>query len=127
LCVSSLKDWLANNQDKPRKLTQMKSWFNQMVEAVAYIHEAGIIHRDLKPGNIVLGNDYRLRICDFGVAIEYTEDGYVDNYAGTDLYASPEQFDWRLTPKTDVFSLGLVYVEMICRLTPEARISVRGI
>ena len=47
---------------------QVKSIIYQILLAVKYIHSADIIHRDLKPGNILINNDWSVKVCDFGLA-----------------------------------------------------------
>ncbi|GMT09814.1 hypothetical protein PFISCL1PPCAC_1111, partial [Pristionchus fissidentatus] len=48
----SLKNWISENQ-RPRDLVRMRTWFKQIVEAVEYMHDNGLIHRNLKPSNIL--------------------------------------------------------------------------
>ncbi|QFU92556.1 serine/threonine-protein kinase [Amycolatopsis sp. YIM 10] len=80
-----------------------------LVTALADIHRAGLIHRDLKPGNVLLAADGP-RVIDFGIArasegdSELTRSGAI---IGSPAYMSPEQAQGeRLTPASDVFSLG---------------------
>ncbi|GMT09687.1 hypothetical protein PFISCL1PPCAC_984, partial [Pristionchus fissidentatus] len=115
----SLADWLKENQ-QTRDLTQMKSWFKQIVEAVAYIHDKGFIHRDLKPSNILFETSYRIRVCDLGIAselgpIDMTRTRTFDS--GTQLYQSPEQMSCCYSYKVDVFTLGLIYAELCVPMT----------
>ncbi|GMT09811.1 hypothetical protein PFISCL1PPCAC_1108, partial [Pristionchus fissidentatus] len=69
LCRSSLADWLKKNPQS-RDPAQMRSWFTQVVEAIAYIHEKNFIHRDLKPSNILFDEAGTIRVCDLGIASE---------------------------------------------------------
>ncbi|GMS82339.1 hypothetical protein PENTCL1PPCAC_4514, partial [Pristionchus entomophagus] len=115
----SLFDWLNDNHDPAsRDLFRMKKWFKQMVSAVEYIHSKNLIHRDLKPSNVLFVEKDVLKLCDLGIATErrYDEESdseIVGTSTGTALYMSPEQRLWfRYSSRSDVFSLGLMFVEM---------------
>ena len=85
----------------------------QLCAGLAAAHEHGIIHRDLKPANIMLDGRGRVRITDFGLAGLAAEIVGADARAGTPAYMSPEQFaGGEVTPKSDLYSLGLVLYEI---------------
>jgi hypothetical protein len=84
----------------------------QVSAGLAAAHEHGIIHRDLKPANIMLDGRGRVRITDFGLAGLSAEVQGENARAGTPAYMSPEQFSGgEVTPKSDLYSLGLVMYE----------------
>jgi Protein kinase domain len=91
----------------------------QVCAGLAAAHEHGIIHRDLKPANIMLDGRGRARITDFGLAGLSAEVQGENARAGTPAYMSPEQFSaGEVTPKSDLYSLGLVMYEIFTGKRP---------
>jgi serine/threonine-protein kinase len=83
----------------------------QLCAGLAAIHECGVVHRDLKPANVMLDGHGRVRITDFGLALE-AGGGVAGDMAGTPAYMAPEQFDGKPpTTRTDLYALGLILYE----------------
>jgi serine/threonine-protein kinase len=83
----------------------------QICAGLAAAHERGVLHRDLKPANVMIDGDGHVRITDFGLAALA---GSADNVrAGTPAYMAPEQLAGReVTPRSDIYALGLVLYEL---------------
>ncbi len=97
---------------------RITEWFARIAEAVEAAHQAGVVHRDLKPGNILLGDDGKPKVADFGLA-QIQDDlalSRTGEFLGTPFYMSPEQALSRrmgLDHRSDVFSLGATLYESL--------------
>ena len=92
----------------------------QTAAALDFAHAKGIVHRDIRPANIILANDKRIRIADFGIArvegSHLTQHGEV---LGTPAYMSPEQIRGQeLSASSDLFSLAVCAYEMLSGQRP---------
>ena len=90
----------------------------EIAKALAHLHGAGVLHRDIKPSNIVLTDDGRVVLVDFGIAKLTTGWGRLTRTGasvGTVGYMAPEQArgDRRITAQADLFSLGCVLYECL--------------
>ena len=112
----SLSDWLSAVHPTSREAVELCV---KLAEALHHAHEAGVIHRDLKPSNIMIDASGQPHIMDFGLAkreageITVTMDG---RPLGTPAYMSPEQAQGQAhlaTGRSDVYSLGVIFFEML--------------
>ncbi|MEO8501917.1 MAG: protein kinase, partial [Vicinamibacteria bacterium] len=87
----------------------------QTASALDFAHSRGIVHRDIRPSNVILANDKRVRIADFGIArIEGSHLTQHGEVLGTPAYMSPEQIRGQeLSASTDLFSLAICAYEML--------------
>ncbi|MFL5328475.1 MAG: serine/threonine protein kinase [Gemmataceae bacterium] len=89
----------------------------QLCLALQHAHEKGIIHRDLKPSNLLILKDGTLKLTDFGIAkdADVTALTGANSTVGTAAYMSPEQCrgERTLTLKSDLYSLGIVFYELL--------------
>lgn len=105
---------------------EMLSIIIQVTSALYYAHTRGIVHRDIKLGNIMVDNQGRAKIADFGIAaaadeISVTVTGQI---IGTPEYMSPEQARGEhLDGRSDLYSLGVVIYEMLTGQTPYEGVS----
>src|SRR6266478_5128068 len=93
----------------------------QICRALEAAHAEGVIHRDLKPQNIMLDASGRVYVMDFGIARSAYLPGMTQTGAliGTPEYMSPEQGRGeKLTERSDVFSLGIIFYELLTGQSP---------
>ena len=92
----------------------------QVADGLDNAHYFAIVHRDVKPANIVVSTAGRAKLTDFGVAyIPSSSVTHAGQALGSPKYMSPEQvLGLPIDPRSDVFSLGVVFYEMLTRRTP---------
>ncbi len=92
----------------------------QILRAVRAAHRDGIIHRDLKPHNVILDEEGRPKVTDFGIARRGASDmTATGSILGTAHYIAPEQAQGEvITPRTDLYAVGVVLYEMLTGRTP---------
>jgi serine/threonine-protein kinase len=93
----------------------------EVADALSCAHRAGIVHRDIKPANILLSDDGRVLVTDFGIAkvLDAPDMTMTSELLGTVKYLAPEQVESRpVDARTDVYALGAVLYECLCGEPP---------
>jgi serine/threonine-protein kinase len=106
---------------QPMALEDFRRLFPPIVEAVAHAHSLGVVHRDLKSSNVIVTDDGRPVVLDFGVSKGGTQTRITASGAvvGTPQYMAPEQADGDTpTERSDQYSLGVVAFEMLAGRLP---------
>ncbi|KAI8875699.1 kinase-like protein [Backusella circina FSU 941] len=117
-----LRDYLTKREG-PLLENEARSIFQQICRGIHYLHTVRkVCHKDLKLENILLNSENRVKICDFGLAIDQGSSHVVGEYAGGSLaYTSPEQIRQRSPiscPKTDIWSLGVILYSLVVGALP---------
>lgn len=111
-----------NETERRRRIGQI----TELCDAVHYAHQKGVIHRDLKPSNIIVDDNGRCRVLDFGIARRADDQDagkitLTGEFTGTLAYASPEQVSGSGGPpdlRSDVYALGVLLYQASCGTLP---------
>jgi beta-lactam-binding protein with PASTA domain len=92
----------------------------QILRAAQFAHKRGVIHRDLKPHNVILDEDGRARVTDFGIARAGASDmTLTGSIMGTAQYLSPEQAQgYAVSESSDLYSIGVILYELLSGAVP---------
>ena len=114
----SLYDHIAQGQTYD--LREVSEIIRQLLDALGYCHGEGVIHRDIKPSNILINNDGRIKLSDFGIAhIEASNLTKLGEVLGTPYYMAPEQFMGTETDHlADIYAVGVITYELLTGVKP---------
>lgn len=115
-----LKAWLQGH--RPLEIVDAIQLIAQACAGIGYVHRAGLVHCDVKPQNMLVTPDNRLKVTDFGIAralASIQPDERAEIVWGSPQYFSPEQAAGEPpSPASDVYSLGVVFYEMLTGVLP---------
>src|SRR6188768_1387875 len=105
-------------QSGPMSVTEAVGAFRDIAVGLVHAHDKGVLHCDLKPGNVLLDQDHRPRLADFGQARLSHEQTPA---LGTLFYMAPEQADLSAVPdaRWDVYALGALLYSMLTGEPPQ--------
>lgn len=123
IAMEYLEGVTLKNSCQPEKLLPLSQAVNLVItvaDALDYAHRQGVVHRDIKPANIMITDDHRIKVTDFGIAKMATSTRTHTNVIlGTPSYMSPEQASGKkVDGRADIFSLGIVLYELLTGRRP---------
>ena len=106
--------------------------FLQVLDGIHHIHKLNIVHRDIKPSNIIIDENDKIKLLDFGIAKDYSNDPNLtvvgQSVGGTPMYMSPEHIsNAKITVQSDIYSLGVTFWNMLTGKAPYQGLSLAKI
>ncbi len=102
------------------ELSEIGEIIRQLLDGLGYAHAQGVVHRDIKPSNILINDDGRIKISDFGIAhLDSSSLTQVGEIMGSPGYMSPEQFTGdEPDARTDIYAVGVIAYELLANRKP---------
>ncbi len=99
--------------DLPRALTYVV----HILKGVQHAHEAQILHRDLRPANVLISESGAVKVADFGTS-RFLERSHATTVIGSPPYMAPEAFQGRAVLASDIYSVGVMFYQMLTGMLP---------
>jgi len=106
------------DKEKTIDCSKAVEYITQIAYAVDHAHRNKIVHRDLRPSNIIISDEGIVKITDFGTSAWLNNMPYASTRIGSPPYMAPEQFLGKATFKSDIYSIGCIFYEIIIGKPP---------
>jgi len=105
------------DREKVLPLPQALNYTVQILKGVEHAHDATILHRDLRPANVLVSESGVLKVADFGTS-RLLEKSHATTVIGSPPYMAPEQFRGRAVLASDIYSVGVMFYQMLTGTLP---------
>ncbi len=112
-------------REKTLPVTRAVDIIRQIAAGVDYAHQQGVLHRDLRPGNVLVTENQKIKIADFGTSRFLEVAARASTVIGSPPYMAPEQFQGRAVFASDVYSVGVIMYEMMTGKLPYFSVNPR--
>eukprot|EP00249_Psilotum_nudum_P036851 c8875_g1_i1 orf=12-1340(-) len=120
----SLRAFLNKNEPQSLSMDMVIRIALDVAKGMEYLHSQGVIHRDLKSENLVLTDDLRVKVADFGISCLESQWDNMKGFNGTYRWMAPELINEKpYSRKVDVYSFGIVLWELLTGLVPFAEMT----
>lgn len=106
------------DKEKILEFSKTMEYITQVASAVNHAHVNKIVHRDLRPSNIIISEEDKVKITDFGTSAWLSNAPYASTRIGSPPYMAPEQFLGKATFSSDIYSIGCIFYEMLIGRPP---------
>ena len=125
-------DYYIKKENGPIAETRSIDIFIRILKGIQYIHDKNIVHRDIKPSNIIIDNNDKIKLLDFGIANNTKRDTKLTkvgtNAGVTPMYGTPEHVsNSKITIQSDIYSLGVTLWQMLTGVPPYEGLTERQI
>jgi serine/threonine protein kinase len=105
------------DREKALAMPRAINYVVQILRGVEHAHEATILHRDLRPANVLISESGAVKVADFGTS-RFLEKSHATTVIGSPPYMAPEQFQGRAVLASDIYSVGVIFYQMLTGMLP---------
>ena len=106
------------DKEKILDFEKASEYIVQIADAVHHAHTNKIVHRDLRPSNMIVSDEGKIKITDFGTSVWLNNIPYASTRIGSPPYMAPEQFMGKANFRSDIYSIGCIFYEMLLGRPP---------